>query len=54
MNNMKENLINSLGEKVLDTVGSMAIKLTEKGAEKCYMWGGYETEFPMELIEEEK
>lgn len=54
MNNMKENLINSLGEKVLDKVGDVAIKLTEKGVNKCAAWGIYETQFPMELLEEEK
>lgn len=52
MRNMKENLLNKIGEKTANVLGDASIKLCKKSFDKCMWFLCYEPKIPMEILKE--
>lgn len=52
MRNMKDVLINKIGESFPETLGELSIKLSEQAMGKCLAWGAYEPKISIELLKE--
>lgn len=53
MKDLTTNVFEIVSEKATDLICKAALKVTENSCNKCFFFGAYESEFPIELEEDD-